>query len=80
MENIKFVLAKTVGNLRDVNYWPIFCYIVEKFRPYKRLNYLHETGKPGIGGNVKDSQGDLIMAFSISVNCNNIIVTWLSLW
>ncbi|WMV09990.1 hypothetical protein MTR67_003375 [Solanum verrucosum] len=34
-------------------------------------SYLHETGKASIGGIVRDSQGDLIMAFSISVNCNN---------
>ncbi|KAK4706417.1 hypothetical protein R3W88_034021 [Solanum pinnatisectum] len=34
-------------------------------------SYLHETGKAGIGGIVRDSQGDLIMAFSISVNCKN---------
>ncbi|WMV53253.1 hypothetical protein MTR67_046638 [Solanum verrucosum] len=79
--NIKFVLAKTTGNLQDINHWPTFCYKVEKLRPYQRwkqviwsfppVGYLHESGTDGIGGIVRDSLGNLIMTFSISVNCYN---------
>ncbi|XP_060201453.1 uncharacterized protein LOC132629989 [Lycium barbarum] len=34
-------------------------------------SYLHKSGRAGIGGIVRNSQGELIMAFSISVNCCN---------
>lgn len=32
-------------------------------------SYLHDSGRAGIGGIVRDSSGDLIMAFSLSVPC-----------
>lgn len=34
-------------------------------------SYLVDSNKEGIGGVVRDHQGELIMAFAISVECNN---------
>lgn len=67
-------LCEIVDNLKPISTWKK----VVREKPSHGLvkintvgSYIQETGKSGIGGIVRDKDGEFIMAFSLPVICNS---------
>ncbi|XP_070005542.1 uncharacterized protein [Nicotiana sylvestris] len=61
--NIKANIAKLMPN-EDTQYnWPSLCNLIEKLKP--------ESGKADVGGIIRDEDGNCIMAYAMSIDCDS---------
>ncbi|PHT79507.1 hypothetical protein T459_17559 [Capsicum annuum] len=63
-----------IRKLRPIPNWKIVCWkkpMTGRVKLNTDGSYLHDSGKAGIGGIIRNEFGDLLMAFAVSVVCNS---------